>query len=185
MARSTLTDEAIVHQYQATADPSLIAELVYRHQANVIRRCRDYVKDHDTVKDLSQEVFLCVLIKLEGFRGEASFATWLQVIVRNRCVDHLRRDKTALYQNLTKRIAESLAEEMAREDEDEDALPTPEVLHQLMEQISGEDKFLLLAKYREGWSVKEIEQVTGLSASTIKTRLHRIKARLRKLAQAG
>ncbi len=48
----------------------------------------------------------------------------------------------------------------------------------MMEEISGEAKWLLLLKYQEGYSVRQMQQATGLSESVIKMRLHRAKTKL-------
>ncbi len=110
MPTSSLSDEALVQQIKATADPALLGALVQRYQTTVVQACYRYVKDHDTAQDLSQEVFLRVLIKIHSFDGKASFSTWLHTIINNRCVDHLRRDKRALHQDISERIITTLTD---------------------------------------------------------------------------
>ena len=147
-------------------------------KTSVIRRCQRYIKDQDAAQDVSQEVFLRVLLKIPGFKGNASFATWLHTIIHNRCIDHIRKDKKAMDLEISEHIAESLQEEW---DTDAAEEPTVEILETLMEQISGAEKYLLLLKYKEGWSTRQIQQATGLPESIIKNRLYRTKQKLRKL----
>ena len=175
MPTSPLSDEALVQQIKTTADPALLGILVQRYQTTVVQACYRYVKDHDTAQDLSQEVFLRVLIKIHSFDGKAAFSTWLHTIVDNRCIDHLRKDKRALHQDISERIIATLADEL----EDESEKLTLEKLLAMMEQISGEAKLLLLLKYQEGYSVRQMQQATGLSEAVIKMRLHRAKTKLR------
>ena len=179
MPRSALSDEALAFQFRDTADPALFAELMQRHQANVIRQCQHYVRDYATAQDLSQEVFMRVHTKIHTFQGKSSYTTWQHTIVERRCLDHLKNDKTKMNQEISERIIATLAEEW----EDESDKLTIEILQELMKKISGEDKHLLTKKYQENWSVKEIKQALGLSESVIKTRLHRIKAKLHKLLE--
>lgn len=175
--RSTLNDEAIIHQLKIDTDPALLNELMERHQANVIRRCRGYVKDHNDAQDVSQEVFLRVLLNLSKFEEKSTFSAWLHQIVHNRCMDHIRQNKTVL----NREVVEHIAEPWQEEDADVAEAPTVEDLEELMEQISGEEKYLLLLKYKEGWSLKQIQQAIGLPESLIKNRLYRTKQKLQRL----
>ena len=175
---ATLTDEAIIHRLKAGTDPALLNELMERHQASVIRQCRLRIKDQEDAQDVSQEVFLRVLLRLPEFQEKAAFATWLHTIIHHRCVDHLRQDKTALHVEVSAHIVEPWQEEWDTETVEEHTI---EDLEALMEQISGQDKYLLLLKYKEGWSIKEIQQATGLPESSIKNRLYRSKQKLQKL----
>lgn len=50
-----------------------------------------------------------------------------------------------------------------------------------MEQISGEEKHLLMLKYHHGYSLRDIEQALGLSESCVKARLARVRQKLQKL----
>lgn len=175
---SSLSDEALVQQHKTTQNPAPMAELLQRHQPAVVRACYRYVKDHDTAQDLSQEVFMRVLTRIGEFNGQSTFTTWLHSIVRNRCVDHLRRDKRKMHREISAQIRETLAEEITP---DEEEPLTVEMLATWLEQLSGEDKWLLIMKYQQGWTVKQIQQVLGVSEGVIKTRLHRAKAKLEKI----
>lgn len=177
MPTSPLSDEALVRQIKANGtDPNLLGVLLERHQDAVVRACYHHVKDHDAAQDLAQEVFLRVITRIQEFKQQCTFDTWLHSIVHNRCVDHLRRDKRALHQDISERIADRLADEL----DDEEVLD-PDALLGMVEVIGGETKFLLLLKYQEGWSARQIAQATGLEESVIKMRLHRAKTRLRAL----
>lgn len=179
---ATLSDEALIHQYKADSNPALLEELVQRHQTSVIRQCRRYVKDYDAAQDVSQEVFLRVVLKIPKFQEESLFATWLHTIIHNRCMDHLRQNKKAMHLEISRHIAEPLEEEW---DTDDPKSPTIEVLEDLMEKISGQDKWLLVLKYKENWSVKQIQQATGLPESIIRNRLFRVKKKLQQLLNSA
>lgn len=178
MAQSTLSDEEIVHRLKIDTDPVLLNELMQRHQASVLRQCQRYIRNREDAQDVAQEVFLRVLLRLPGFKGKSSLATWLNCIVYRRCLDHLRGDKRALNFQISKRIANSLSEEW---DAEELMQPTIEDLQELMEKISGEEKLLLTLKHMDKRSVKEIVIITGLPESIVKNRIHRAKKKLRSL----
>ena len=62
--------------------------------------------------------------------------------------------------------------------------PTVDILEELLEQISGEEKLLLLLKYQQGWSIKTIQQSLQISESAVKVRLSRTREKMRKLINA-
>lgn len=120
-----------------------------------------------------------MLTKLDQFHPEkASFKGWLFIIVRNRCYDHRRQDKTALNEEISRKTVDTLEEEL---DTNELTKPTVEILMELMEQINGEEKRLLMLKYHHGYSLRDIQQALGLSESCVKNRLFRVRQKLQKL----
>ena len=58
---------------------------------------------------------------------------------------------------------------------------TVEILEELLGQVSGEEKLLLLLKYEQGWSIQSIQQSMQLSESAVKVRLYRTREKLQKL----
>lgn len=62
---------------------------------------------------------------------------------------------------------------------DKDAMET--ALFKLLEDITPEEKLILLLKYKEKHSIKEIEQTMGISESAVKMRLSRAKEKINKL----
>lgn len=182
MPTSSLSNEALVRHIKASSDARLSGELVNHHRAAVVQACYRYVKDHDTAQYLTQEVFMRVFSRIQEFNEQCAFSTWLHTIVHNRCVDHLRKDKQKMHREISKHIMETLAEEM---DTDESNVLTIDMLEVWLDRLSGEDKWLLTMKYQQRWTIKQIEQVLNVSESVIKTRLHRAKAKLKKIrAQA-
>ena len=120
-----------------------------------------------------------MLTKLDQFQPErAKFTGWLFIIVRNRCHDHRRRDKRHLDEEISRRIVDRLEDEI---DTEGLTKPTVEILRELMELISGEKKRLLSLRYDQGYSIKEIQHVMGLSESCVKSRVARARHKLQQL----
>ena len=89
-----LSDEQLVERYRAEAHSlagqGLLNQLFERHQARVAAWCYRMTGDVDRAADLAQEVFLKAFQRLDAFRGDSRFATWLYSIARNHCMDELR-----------------------------------------------------------------------------------------------
>lgn len=178
---SQLSDEALIIQHRHSEpgqrNPKLLSELVKRYQDQVVQRCRFHLKDADAAWDTSQEVWIRVLEKLPQFNAEVKFPPWLFTIVHNRCYDHLHQNKQQHPQSLSRKIIDTL-EELNTEDI---IVPTGEILEELREKLTGEEKLLLKVKYEYGWSVKAIQQSLGISESGVKMRLLRVREKMQKL----
>ncbi len=83
-------DEELIRRFRA-GDASAFTALVERHQRRVYALCLRVLGDPDSASDVAQDTFLTVLRKLDGFRGEAAFTTWLHRVTMNACYDELRR----------------------------------------------------------------------------------------------
>ncbi len=185
MELTNLSDEALVTHYRQEGrdprDPKLLAELVRRHETRVISACALHVKDRETARDLAQEVWIRVFTKLDQFRPErAAFVGWLFIIVRNRCHDHRRRDKHHLHEEISRKIVDRLEDDL---DTEGVVKPTVEILRELMELISGEEKRLLSLRYDQGYSIKEVQHIMGLSEPCVKTRVARARHKLQQLLE--
>lgn len=93
-----LTDEELLACYRAESSPSSaqahINELFGRHHAKVASWCLSITGDVNTASDMAQEVFLKAFQRLDSFRGESKFTTWLYSIARYHCLDELRSRRT-------------------------------------------------------------------------------------------
>jgi RNA polymerase sigma-70 factor, ECF subfamily len=85
-------DEALVSRIRA-GERSLFGDLVRRHRTDIRRLLRTYVATDEEAEDLTQQAFVSALRALDGFRGEASFRTWLHRIAVNAAKNHARDTK--------------------------------------------------------------------------------------------
>jgi len=65
-------------------------ELFRRHVRRVGLWCLRMVGDRESAADVAQEVFVKVFQKLDSFRGDAQFSTWLYTVTRRHCYDFVR-----------------------------------------------------------------------------------------------
>ena len=85
-------DEELVRRFKA-GEPEAFTDLVRRHQHRVYSVCLRMLGDADAAADVAQDTFIAVLRKLDGFRGDAAFTTWLHRVAVNACYDELRRTR--------------------------------------------------------------------------------------------
>lgn len=89
-AIDTLTDEELVQMVRS--DPSRAAlgleALFERFYPRVARWCLKLCQDRDEAADVAQEVFMKVQQRLDSFRGDSRFSTWLYSVTRRVVIDH-------------------------------------------------------------------------------------------------
>jgi RNA polymerase sigma-70 factor (ECF subfamily) len=87
-------DEELVERYRSAASSAagqtFLNQLFERHHARVAAWCYRMTGDIDSASDLAQDVFLKAFQRMDSFRGDCKFSTWLYSIARNLWVDELR-----------------------------------------------------------------------------------------------
>ena len=119
-----------------------------------------------------QEAFARVYLARHKYRQSFAFTTYLSVLVRNLCIDQLRRRRIATVALPEGETASAEAVYWQTE--------RREHLWNTLRALNATDRALLTGYALEGLSYRELAQQTGLSLPTVKIRLHRIRIRLRK-----
>jgi RNA polymerase sigma-70 factor (ECF subfamily) len=123
----------------------------------------------ELAEDVTQQVFLKIFNKLDDFRGESEFTTWLYRITINACLDEQR--KTRRFFSI-----ENLFGELRSRKTPDEKFERREVAGEVQKAIGElKPKFRLpiLLKYAEGLSYEEIAKVLDCSVGTIGSRLNR------------
>lgn len=176
---NSISDQQLIEHLQA-GQHRYFTELSERYQSFIFQKCHSYVKDKDQASDLTQEVLIKVYTELKDFRKEAKFSTWLFAIIHHTCIDFLRRNKRNIRNVMIDNFADSLIM-WVEEEEELEKEKTVELMNALLDQLSTEDKLILLLKYKEKHSIQDIVLSMHLSESAVKMRLKRAKEKLNRL----
>lgn len=152
--------------------------LVRRCQSRVFAVAFQYLHDREEAADLSQEVFVKVYRKLDGFHGE-TFLPWLLRLTRNAAIDRLRRIKA-------RPPAEDLpvedAHDLASPGEDPEARSAREqragLVHRALAGMDEKSREIIVLKEIQGLEIKEIAEMLGKPVGTVKSRSHRARIEL-------
>lgn len=173
-----LSDEELVEQIVANNDPLLFGLLYDRYAKMVYNKCCGFAKSDDEAEDLTQDVFLQLFIKLKMFKGKSKFSTWLYSFTYNFCVNYVNRNKQRKMRDQSIPV-EATEYKLKAEIPDESLYEMKaEKLKKALELISAEDKSLLLLKYQDGASIKELVSLMDIGESAVKMRLKRGKEKL-------
>jgi RNA polymerase sigma factor (sigma-70 family) len=172
-------DAALVERAVRDADARIFGILVRRHQGTIRAQLRRLlVHDPSLADDLAQETFVLAWRKLEQFRGDSRFATWLHCIAHSCFLQHVRRRGEPLPP-----AAEWEPDERAGQGV---ATAPPELgldLEGALQRLSTDQRAALLYCVQLGFSHEEAAQVLNMPLGTVKTHVARGKARLRELLQ--
>ena len=141
--------------------------------------------EHDAA-DITQEVFLRAWRNLDSFRGDSSLSTWLYRVTANLCVD-LARKKTGEGASASIDDEESPAAAVAdpvRMNRPEEAAENNELRQELqyaLSQLSEEHRRIVILRDVGGLSYADIARTLGLEEGTVKSRLARARAALRRI----
>lgn len=174
----TLTDEALVEAIVKTNDTLLFEVLYDRFAPFVYNKCYGFASSEDEAKDLTQDVFLRVYVKLSSFKGKSKFSTWLYAFTYNHCVNYVTRDKE---KKIEKKSVSDYRIENVEDDIDSDVEfehMRVEQLKAVLELVSPDEKMILLLKYQDSLSIKELSNVLDIGESAVKMRLKRAKEKL-------
>lgn len=172
---STLKDEEIINQIRKDGNSKKFALLYVRYFPKVLDKCHSFVKNREIAEELAAEVFVKALEKLPSFKQMASFSSWLYTITYNHCIDYLRDKKNLHYPSWN---MENEIPEIIDESGDADEHIKFEHLQDILERIHPEEKALLLMKYQDEISMKQIAGALRISEDAAKMRLKRARTRV-------
>ncbi|MFT3885356.1 MAG: RNA polymerase sigma factor [Flavobacteriales bacterium] len=150
-------------------DADRFGVLYDRYATKVFQKCLGMTRDRDLAKDLTHDIFLKAFVNLPKFDHRSRFGTWLYSITYNYCLDQLRKAQ--------RRRSEDLDEEVEASTYDTDAYEAEllsmraEHLEVVLAGISADERALLLMKYQDDLSVKEIMEMMSLGESAVKMRI--------------
>lgn len=175
-----LTDAELVAQIVATNNSLLFCTLYDRYSKKVYNKCYSFARNEDEAKDLTQDVFLKLFIKLHTFKGKAKFSTWLYSFTYNFCANYVNRDKGRKMSDESDTMDNHEYYLSHMEDVEEETLFELQAsqLEIALENIDPEDKAILLLKYQDEVSVKDLQSLLKVGESAVKMRLKRARIRV-------
>ncbi len=153
------------------------ARLVHEHYQAIYRFGLHLTRSEADAEDLTQETFSTAWEKFAAFQGRSTLRTWLHQIAYRKFVDGRRagRRSAALVEGLKARGACAHPGLLEAAENDEET----QQLYAALEQVDTMDRALLALHYIQGLSYREMADVTGEPAGTVKWRTSRALSRLR------
>ena len=184
MAIPPIDDATLVNDYIAGNETAL-ATLIKRHQSKIFGFIYSKLGDRDLANDIFQDTFIKVIrtLKSNAYNEEGKFLPWVMRIAHNLIVDHYRSNKKMpLYRETEDFSIFSIMTDDALTIENQ--LISDQVakdLRQLVEELPGDQKEVLMMRLYQDMSFKEISEATGVSINTALGRMRYALLNLRKV----
>jgi RNA polymerase sigma-70 factor, ECF subfamily len=174
----TPSDHALAAAYRA-GDEKAAAELVRRHAPAVGRFLYSSGASRDEIDDLVQEALFRAFRRLDGWRGEASFRSWLFAIASNVLKDEHRRRKGRQVLSLEDRDIRDSADPAA----DLAATETAERLRTGIASLPRLQREVFLFRTQQGAGYAEIAAALGTTPGAARVHYHHAVKRLKELVR--
>jgi len=170
-----LTDARVLELVRAERPDEAIALLLPAFRRKVFGLAYSFLRDREAAEDVTQEVFIKVWRALPGFDGRASLSTWIYAIARNASLSALRarRPQSSLGDPEVMDAVEAIDPAPSA-----DAVVDGAALLRLIDQLPTKQRQVIMLFYMEEQSHEEVANMLAMPVGTVKTLLHRARARM-------
>lgn len=161
------------------------ASIMERYAPKVFAMVASITGNPDDAADITQEIFTKVFTSLASFKGNSSFSTWLFRITYNMALSRVRKAVRPDSATGDDRFWSNIADSAADYDDNGDEEITTDMLYEALDRLAPDERTLITLFYLEEKSLAEIAFIMSLSQTNAKTRLFRIRKKLKNIIYDG
>lgn len=177
-------EQAVIERWKA-GDTAQFDVLYSKYKRRIFSLCLRMVNDHATAEELTQEAFITAFRRIETFRGDSAFGTWLHRIAVNVVLMYVRqlksRGQMASLDEPNGEEEMTYAERLGREDRRLSSSIDRVSLETAIDKLAPGYRIVLVLHDIEGYEHGEIAEMLGCSAGNTKSQLHKARLRLREI----
>ncbi|EPY07041.1 RNA polymerase sigma factor sigw [Paenibacillus alvei TS-15] len=164
------TDETLEHAIAQVkhGDKEAYTLIIYRFQKQIYLYCYYLLGSKEEAEDAVQDIFIKGFQRIYLFEPLVSFSAWIYKIAYNHCLDILNR------RSRRRKILSLLKRDQINDQE----LPYKDLIYQLLDKLSAEERHILLLRAVEEYSFDEISEIMDLKPSTIRKKYERLRKKL-------
>lgn len=161
-------------------------EIVTLFQHRLYHVCYRMLSNQQEAEDIAQEAFVRAFINIHTFDQKRKFSTWLFRIATNLCIDRIRKKKPDYYLDAEVPGTEGLsmysqvAADTELPEEEVEKMEVQERVQYEIGQLPDKYRSVIILRYLEELPLQEISEILELPLGTVKTRIHRGRAALKK-----
>ncbi|MER3445836.1 MAG: RNA polymerase subunit sigma [Candidatus Dadabacteria bacterium] len=187
---TAMQDEKLIEIFITKNDQSAFEEIVKRYCEKIYRLALRITRNSSDAEEVLQEVLFTLMMKIDTFRGESKFSTWLYRVTVNAIYMHLRTEKkhesdVSLedyvpydeHGTLMGRVKEK--DWSNRPDKALLSKEAMEIIEKSVNELPESYRVVFHLSDIEGLSNEETAEILGLSVPAVKSRLHRARLFLR------
>jgi RNA polymerase sigma-70 factor (ECF subfamily) len=161
-----------------SGDVGAYAQLVAKHKNLVFSIALKILNNREDAEETAQDCFVKVFHALKTFEKKSKFSTWLYRIVYNAAISKTRKKKLEMVP-MDNYVIHNYTDEQSDEgmySMDPDLQKG--LIEKAMQKLTNDENLLITLFYKGDNSIEDISNITGLSMSNVKVRLHRIRKKL-------
>jgi len=172
------SDQSYIEKVK-NGDSNAFAFLINRYKSMTYTLAIRIVKSHEDAEEVAMDSFLKAFQKIDSFKGESKFSTWLYTIVYREAITKVRK----------KRIETAEVDDFVKDNYSEDQdFPQLEAMkeeeqkkyvRQAVDRLPEKDALIITLFYLNENSIEEIQQITDLTESNVKVKLFRARKKLK------
>lgn len=181
-AKEDVLEQQLIAALKA-GQQSALKPLYDKYLKRVYALCLRLCGDPEIAEDICQEVFVQVWQKINNFRGDSKFSTWLYAVTSNLAVNHMRKQKRwwhSWFKNDDQTTGESIIDCLPSNDEQSDFAVWRNGLDKHILALPEQARIVFVLFAIEGWRHEEIAKELNIAVGSSKAQYHRAK----KLLQA-
>lgn len=172
------TDKELYKQY-LKGNQEAFEKLVIKHKNNIIYFISKYTKNTQIAEDISQDVFVYLLVNKNQYDFQYSFKTYLYMIAKCRAINYVKREKRIIhikdYEN--RYIEEDNLEEEIFKEEDSQSV------RKVINQLKPDYQVAIYLTSFEGLKYKEVAKIMNKNMNQIKVLVNRAKKKMKILLE--
>ena len=172
------SDQSYIEKVK-NGDSNAFAFLINRYKSMTYTLAIRIVKSHEDAEEVAMDSFLKAFQKIDSFKGESKFSTWLYTIVYREAITKVRK----------KRIETAEVDDFVKDNYSEDQdFPQLEAMkeeeqkkyvRQAVDRLPEKDALIITLFYLNENSIEEIQEITDLTESNVKVKLFRARKKLK------
>lgn len=170
MRKDRVTSERAILELVIKGDKEAYQQIVSRYMRTAYFVALGFVHNHQDALDISQESFIRAFRRIKSFNPQKPFFPWFYQLMKNLCIDHLKR------RSFRKEIPLDGIQVLDREREDREM---KEVLWKGIERLPFEQREVIILRYFRQLSYQEIAEIIGKPIGTVMSSLHYAKKKLK------
>jgi RNA polymerase sigma-70 factor (ECF subfamily) len=179
-----MTDQALIIQFQnGESKEAAFTQLLKSHQAQVFFQIKKMVVEHADADDIAQAVWIKVWNKLDGFKHESAFSTWLFRIAYNETLNFIAQKKRLTSKQTQRALDPSIDQPASHDGLKETAIQIK--LERAIAELPEKQRFVFMLRYYEDFDYEKIASITGTTVGGAKANYHQAVKKMTTLLQAS
>lgn len=177
------SDEQLIAQY-LKGDEESLEFLIKKYLQPIYSFVSRYVGSEKDAQDLTQEIFLKVWKNLKKYDPQRNFKTWIFSIAKNASIDFLKKKKTLPFSTFENDegenfLIDSLVDPAPLPGEILERKDLAQILSLAMEKLTPKYRMVLLLRYNDHFTFREIAETLDEPIHTVKSRHRRALIKLK------